>query len=293
MLLRALFLAGPGVVSAGIVRGWQMAGHSIAALWYPERLVGTRDFEQDRALAETAPGVSMHGLALRGGVAMRPVPPLAIWPAARDEAQALRPDVIISVLYLDRIPPLLLDAFPHRVVNLHPTMLPAYRGRWPTFNMLWDRSIDRFGGMSLHLVTPVFDAGAMVAQQPAVFPADRNLSAYYVHLIQAGAGLLTQKLPLYLSGRLSAVNQPATAAPQGNRDPREAKLTSDLDWRRVEWLCATIPQMTRLRVQGDESAGSVRRFIDRVGPPAGAPPARQGDVLLMDARDARVSLAVG
>lgn len=185
MALRALFLGGPGVTSAGIARGWQMAGHSISAIRYPERLTGTREFEQDRALADPAPGVSMHGLASRGGVAVRPVPMLTTWPAARAEAAALAVDVVVSALFLDRIPKTMLDAFPQRVVNLHPSLLPAYRGRWPTFSMLWDRSIDRFGGMSLHLVTPAFDAGAVIAQRPAAFPADCNLSAYYVQLIQA------------------------------------------------------------------------------------------------------------
>ncbi len=58
--LNALFLGAPGVVSAGVARGWQMAGHRIAAFWYPQRMQGTRDFENDRALAQQAPGVSMH-----------------------------------------------------------------------------------------------------------------------------------------------------------------------------------------------------------------------------------------
>jgi hypothetical protein len=295
MALRGLFLGVPGVVSAGIVRGWQMAGHSVAALWYPERLARTRAFDQDRALAAAAPGVSMHGLASRGGVTLRAVPPLLTWPDAASEAAALAPDVVISVLFPDRIPPALLDAFPGRVVNLHPALLPAYRGPWPTFSMLWDRSIHQFGGMTLHLVTPEFDAGPMLGQMPVAFPADRNLSAYYMQLVRAGTALLADRLPAYYGGGPGAgpvpTVQPSGSAARANHDPRTTVLTRALDWQHIEWLCATIPQMTALRAKGAEGA-VVRRFLATAGPPTGAPPLCHGGILRMDARDARVNLAV-
>ncbi|OYX22641.1 MAG: hypothetical protein B7Z10_12865, partial [Rhodobacterales bacterium 32-66-7] len=288
-----LFLGSPGVVSAGVARGWQMAGHEIAAIWYPARLQGSREFDQDRALAAQAPGVSMHGLALRGGVTVRAVPKLSAWPDASAEIAALGVDVVISALYLDIIPTTVLDAFPQRVVNLHPSLLPAYRGRWPVFSMLWDRTIDRFGGMSLHLVTPTIDAGGLLGQAGAAFPADRNLSAYYVRLVQVGTGLLAQKLPEFLAGRLVPAAQPLSDAPQGNRAPQETRLSPDLDWRHVEWLCATIPQISRLRVQGQDDRVTVRSFGGTLGPPRSEPPLRQGDRLEMDTRDARVSLEIG
>ena len=293
MALRAVFLGDPGVVSAGIARGWQLAGHNIAAIWYPERLTATRAFAQDRALGQTAPGLSLQGLALRGGVTLRPVPVLSTWAEAATELAVLAPDVVISALFLDRIPAALLAAFPGRVVNLHPSLLPAYRGRWPTFNMLWDREINRFGGMSLHLVTPDFDAGALLGQQAVAFPESCNLSAYYVQLVQAGAGLLAAHLPPYIAGKLIPVAQPKTDEPQGNRNPRDAVLTSGLEWRQMQWLCATIPQIGALRVLGVGGGVSVRSFITMVGPPTGQPPQQsQGRALEMDALDARVRLAV-
>src|SRR5262245_31530536 len=114
MSLNALFLGAPGVVSAGIARGWQMAGHRIAAYWYPERTATTQEFAQDKALAKTAPGVSMHGLAERAGVAVRAVPPLAKWTEANMEAATLGADVVISTMFLDRVPPAFLNIFPDR-----------------------------------------------------------------------------------------------------------------------------------------------------------------------------------
>src|SRR5687767_4087660 len=124
MSLNALFLGAPAVVSAGIARGWQLAGNRIAAIWYPERASRTREFEQDRALARTARGLSLHGLAERGGVPIRAIPQLAAWPEANAEAALLGVDVVISALFLDRIPKAMLNAYPDRVVNLHPSLLP-------------------------------------------------------------------------------------------------------------------------------------------------------------------------
>lgn len=293
MGLNALFLGAPGVVSAGIARGWQIGGNTIAAYWYPERTAHTLEFQQDKALAKTAPGVSMHGLAERGGVAVRAVPPLATWAEANAEAAVLGVDVVISALFLDRIPKTMLNAYPERVVNLHPSLLPAYAGRWPTFNMLWDRSIDRFGGLTMHVVTPTFDAGAVIAQARCTFPADRNLSIYYVNLVKAGAGMLNDILPRYLSGEVDPGVQTAHDAPQSNRRPSQASVSSAQSAEEMQWLAAVIPQLTPLRIEGMSAEVYVKAFADTNGAPTGAPPAREGEFVSMDAHDARVRLRVG
>lgn len=294
MKLRALFLGAPGVVSSGIARGWQLAGHSIAGFWYPERLRDTPDFVQDEALAARAPGVSMHGLAERAGVPVRAVPRLSTWAEANTEAAAVGADVVISALFLDLIPRTLLAAFPGRVVNLHPSLLPAYRGRWPTFNMLWDRTIDRFGGMTLHVVSDAFDQGGIIAQVAVRYPEDRNLSAYYMHLVKAGSALLTDVFPRYLAGDINPEPQPKAQAPQSNRRPSQALLTADQSADDMAWLCATIPQMTPLQVAGAAEDIAIKAFIRSTGAPAGTPPILADDgVLELDARDARVQLAIG
>jgi hypothetical protein len=290
MSLNALFLGAPAVVSAGIARGWQLAGNRIAAIWYPERASRTREFEQDRALARTAPGLSLHGLAERGGVPIRAIPQLAAWPEANAEAALLGVDVVISALFLDRIPKAMLNAYPDRVVNLHPSLLPAYRGRWPTFNMLWDRTIDAHGGMTLHVVAPEYDAGDLLGRVKVAFPADRNLSAYYMHLVKAGTHLLAVPLRQYLSGELDPTPQPRGDVPQGDRRPSEALLSSAQSVDEMEWLCSVMPQITALRIEGADVTVAVKAFEGVGGAPTGAPPSLEGDFITMDARDARVRL---
>jgi hypothetical protein len=288
--LTALFLGAPDPVSAGVARGWQLAGHRVAAIWYPQRLRESPAFEKDRALARTAPGVTLHGMAERGGVAVRPVPPLAAWPEAIGEAASLCVDVVVSVLFLDRIPRTMLSAFPDRVVNLHPSLLPAYKGRWPLFNMLWDRAVDEHGGMTLHLVTPAFDAGDILGQTRVAFPADRSIAAYNMHLVKAGAGLLTELVPRYFVGEIEPAAQAPRQSPQSARRPSQAVLTSSHSAEEMAWLCSTIPQVTPLRVEGAQEL-IVVGFIESIGPPTRAPPQRDGATVTLDARDRRVRLA--
>jgi methionyl-tRNA formyltransferase len=291
--LSALILGIPNPVSMGIARGWQMAGNRIASIWFPERLEKTFVFAQDRDLAAKAPGLTLTGLRDKAGVHTRAVPRLRDWSGSLAVARSLKPDVIISLLFPDRIPETLTRAFPGRIVNLHPSLLPAYRGPYPVLNMLWDETINKHSGFTLHLVSPEFDLGDIIAQRRVPFPATRNVSAYYMELVKAGAGLLTEELSGYFSGTISAVPQEPTAvAPQGKRSPRHAILTSDLSAARMHWLCATVPQVTRLVIDGLPDRVAAIGFLSEEGAPTGAPPHLAGDTVSMDAADARVRLRV-
>lgn len=104
---------------------------------------------------------------------------------------------------------------------------------------------------------------------------------------------MSQELPSFLAGMLLPVDQLASDEPRADRNPVRSVLTPALDWRHMEWLCSTIPQMTHLRVHGLEDSISVRGFLKTDVPPTGTPPLRQGCVLRMDAKDARVCLAIG
>ena len=290
--INALFLGAPDIVSMGIARGWLLAGHRIAAIWYPQRLIGTTAFKRDRILASTAPGVSMHGISVRSNIPSRATPLLSKWPELLAEVERLNPDVVISAMFLDKIPEALLGAYPNRFVNLHPSILPAYRGAAPIFNMLMDRTINEHSGMTLHLVSAQFDKGDMIGRTKVAFPPDNNLSAYYMYLVKAGAALLTDQLPEFLAGRLTAQPQSYDLAPQGVQSPRDARLTLRHSAEHAAWLCTVIPQMTPLRIEGLGDNIHVKRFLNKNGAPSGAPPVVDGNIVSLDVKDARISVEV-
>jgi len=291
--LSALILGVPNPVSMGIARGLMMAGHKVAAIWYPERLRTSADFSQDRELARRAPGLSLHGLEERARVPVRAVKRLRDWPGCSEAAKRSGADVVISLLYPDLITIPLLEAFEHRVVNVHPSLLPAYRGPNPIFNLLWDAAIHAHGGLTLHLVSPEFDRGNILARQAVAFPPDRNLSLYYMELVKAGTTLLASQLPRLMTGEWQGEPQPDdTSAPQGDRKPKDALLTGALTRARVEWLCATIPQMTPLRIEGLARTIIVRGLASSEPQRKERPPALADGLVSFDVIDGHVTVRV-
>jgi phosphoribosylglycinamide formyltransferase-1 len=76
-------------------------------------------------------------------------------------------DFIVLAGFLPLIPDYLLDAFPRRIINIHPSLLPKYGGKG-----MWGHHVheavkaagEKETGMTVHYVTPVCDGGEIIAQ---------------------------------------------------------------------------------------------------------------------------------
>ena len=85
-------------------------------------------------------------------------------------------DFIVLAGWLPLIPDFLIDAYPHRIINIHPALLPKYGGKG-----MWGHHVheavkaagETETGMTVHWVTPVCDAGEIIAQyKVAISPND-------------------------------------------------------------------------------------------------------------------------
>lgn len=85
-------------------------------------------------------------------------------------------DFIVLAGFLPLIPDFLLKAFPRRIVNIHPSLLPKYGGKG-----MWGHHVheavkaagETETGMTVHWVTPVCDGGGIIAQyRVALSPED-------------------------------------------------------------------------------------------------------------------------
>lgn len=90
--------------------------------------------------------------------------------------QAYGIDFIVLAGFLPLIPTFLIDAYPRRIINIHPALLPKYGGKG-----MWGHHVheavkaagDAETGMTVHYVTPVCDSGEIIAQYKcAVSPED-------------------------------------------------------------------------------------------------------------------------
>lgn len=69
---------------------------------------------------------------------------------------------VVLAGFMRIITPVLLDAFPHRVVNIHPSLLPAFPGVNAQAQAL--KYGVRVSGCTVHLVDPGMDSGPILAQ---------------------------------------------------------------------------------------------------------------------------------
>jgi phosphoribosylglycinamide formyltransferase-1 len=78
--------------------------------------------------------------------------------------------------FMRMLPQEVLDAFPNRVLNIHPALLPKFGGKG-MFGMHVHRAViesgERESGCTIHIVTPVYDEGPIVLQRTCrIFPDD-------------------------------------------------------------------------------------------------------------------------
>ncbi len=78
--------------------------------------------------------------------------------------------------YLKKIPAPVLHAYPNRITNIHPSLLPAFGGPGMYGTRVHQAVLDagvHWTGVTVHLVNDAYDDGPIVAQQPVpVLPTD-------------------------------------------------------------------------------------------------------------------------
>lgn len=76
-------------------------------------------------------------------------------------------DFIILAGFLWKIPSVLVDAYPRRIINIHPALLPRYGGKGMYGSAVHEaviRSGDRQSGITIHYVDDQYDHGATILQ---------------------------------------------------------------------------------------------------------------------------------
>ena len=76
-------------------------------------------------------------------------------------------DLVVLAGFLPLVPSVIIDAYPRRIVNLHPSLLPKYGGKG-----MWGHHVheavcaahEKESGITVHYVTPVCDGGDIIAQ---------------------------------------------------------------------------------------------------------------------------------
>jgi UDP-4-amino-4-deoxy-L-arabinose formyltransferase/UDP-glucuronic acid dehydrogenase (UDP-4-keto-hexauronic acid decarboxylating) len=180
-------------------------------------------------------------------------------------------DVFLSVWYRRLLGESLLALPRVAAVNLHPSLLPAYRGRSP-LNWVLVNGETRTG-LTLHHMVPEADAGDIIAQIPLdIGPGDTAL-ILYERMVKAGVDLLEHWGPAVLAGTAPRSPQDHTRA---TLVPRRRPEDGRIAWT---WPATRTANMIRAVTHPYPGAfvgdGDARLFLwegAALGGTAGAPP---------------------
>lgn len=82
-------------------------------------------------------------------------------------------DLVVLARYMRILSPNFVWRFPHRILNIHPSLLPAFPGAVP-YRQALERGV-RVAGVTAHLVTVDLDQGPIVAQEAFPVAPDAKL----------------------------------------------------------------------------------------------------------------------
>jgi len=85
--------------------------------------------------------------------------------------QNIEVDIIILAGFLLKLPTIMVDSYPNRVINIHPSLLPKYGGKGMYGSNIHKAVIENKeteSGISIHFVNQNYDEGEMILQEKCV-----------------------------------------------------------------------------------------------------------------------------
>ncbi len=154
--------------------------------------------------------------------------------------EALGASLCVVVAYGKLIPERLLTSVPKGWLNIHPSLLPAYRGPSPIPSAILDGQTTT--GVSIMLLDTEQDHGPVLATSPWNIPGTATTPECEVEIARVGAQLLLSTLPAYLNGSCSPVAQDDSKATFTKKFTREDG--------RIDWSQSAHAIVNRIRALG-------------------------------------------
>ncbi|MEJ5200304.1 MAG: methionyl-tRNA formyltransferase [Anaerolineae bacterium] len=152
---------------------------------------------------------------------------------AHDLLAATRPDLIVVAAYGQYIPEAIWRLAPAGALNLHPSLLPRWRGASPVQAAIL--AGDAETGVTVHFVAAALDAGDILAQVRTPILPHESAGELMARLAVLGADLMVETMGRWLRGEIKPQPQDEAAVTWSGRLSKEEGL---LDWSRPADLLA-------------------------------------------------------
>ncbi len=141
--------------------------------------------------------------------------------------RALAPDIVVTAAFGQILSQALLDVPKMGTVNVHASLLPAYRGAAPINWCILNGETRT--GVTTMLTDAGVDTGAMLLRRETDIGETETAAELSVRLSQLGAELLIETLKGYIAGEIAPVKQDERLA---SRQPMLKKEMGLIDWTR-------------------------------------------------------------
>jgi len=185
-------------------------------------VVSQPDRPQGRGLKEVAPPVKI--LAQQLGLPI--FQPEKVRDASFLETlYQLKPDMVVVVAFGQILPKDIIDYPPLQCLNIHPSLLPKYRGaapiNWPIVRG------ETKTGVTIMLMDEGMDSGDILLQQETDIGATETYGELHDHLAKLGASLLIKTIEQVVAGTAKRQPQDASGVTFA---PRLKKETGKINW---------------------------------------------------------------
>ena len=116
-------------------------------------------------------------------------------------AQAHGAEYVVMAGYMRMVTDVLLDAFPNRVVNLHPALLPSFRGAH-AIQDAFDAGV-KVTGVTVHFANAEYDKGPIIAQRAIPVLEDDTVDTLEERIHETEHALYPEVIGLIAQGRVS------------------------------------------------------------------------------------------
>lgn len=188
--------------------------------------------------------------------------------------QALQPDLIISFSFPHRIPPEICAIPRYGAVNLHPTVLPAYRGPNPLRPIYEGYPLL---GATLHWTAEEFDTGNILAQHTMPLPVNITPEAVSALWPPLRLGALTEGIARAVAGDAGTVQDHSQASYAGFFTEEEAWLTPEDTQQVMQRKCTALSFVSS--IDAKLRLGDQVYLVTRVDPLDAAQVAAPGTII--------------
>lgn len=163
------------------------------------------DSKQGRGQQVTAPKVKSIGLQYN----------IPVWQPERlidivEDIKALGPSVGVLSSYGKIVPQSVIELFDPGIINIHPSLLPKYRGPSPIEAAI--NNGDEQTGVSIMKIKAAMDAGPLYKQKTVPLDGTETQPELIEKLAHIGADMLIEVIPEIISGQLTPTEQTGEAS---------------------------------------------------------------------------------